>query len=513
MSTIAGHVRRNAQRVPEREALVADGRIWTWAQLDADADRIAAVLAARGVTPGDRVAVMAPNGAGFARAYYGVLRAGAVLVPVNSRLAPPEVDHILGDAGAAAFLLGPGEPADGWLAARAVDVSVLGLGLASGADGVEDLLALADAVADAPAVDHGDESSDALILYTSGTTGRPKGVLMDHRRAVWTGLSEVATCGLVDGERYLHIAPMYHSGGITFLTVTTLLSGTNVVLPAFEPGAVLEAIETHRCSVFLGVPTMFGFLLRHPDLHARDLSSWRIGIFGAAPMPPSTLADMLRELPQVKLIHQLGQTEAGPTGIYADDAQVRRRPEVTGWQAMSFCSARVVGEDGADVAPGETGELLLAGEGIMKGYWNQPEATAEVLRDGWLHTGDVVRLDADGGMTIVDRLKDVIITGGRNVYSVEVERILDRHPDIADCAVVGRPHADYGESIVAVVTPAEGASVDLAAVRAFCRGELADYKLPHDLVVAVVPRNAAGKALKHELRALVAGPASPAPIS
>jgi acyl-CoA synthetase (AMP-forming)/AMP-acid ligase II len=220
-------------------------------------------------------------------------------------------------------------------------------------------------------------------------------------------------------------------------------------------------------------------------------------------MPPAAVEALVAALPHVEFMQLCGQTEAGPGGIYLTADQVRRRPDASGRQPLPLTEVRVVDPAGAEVAAGEVGEIVLRGETVMKGYWNDPEATAGTIRDGWLHTGDLALVDADGYITVVDRLKDMIITGGRNVYSVEVESVVAAHPAVQDAAVVSRPHPDYGESVVAVVTPKEGAEVSLADVREFCTGKLAGYKIPHDLVVAPIPRNASGKVLKHELRAVV----------
>jgi fatty-acyl-CoA synthase/feruloyl-CoA synthase len=246
---------------------------------------------------------------------------------------------------------------------------------------------------------------------------------------------------------------------------------------------------------------MFQFLLKVPGLAERDLSAWRTGLFGAAPMPPSAVEQLVTTLPHVEFMQLCGQTEAGPGGLYSTGAQVIARPDASGRQPLPFTEMRVVDEDGRAVEPGGIGELLLRGETIMKGYWNKPAETAETIVDGWLHTGDVARLDAEGYVTLVDRLKDMIITGGRNVYSVEVENALAAHPAIADCAVVGQPHAEYGESIVAVVTLHKGASITLEDLKEFCRERIAGYKVPHVLVLGPVPRNLTGKILKHQLRA------------
>ena len=410
MTTIAGLVRWNAERLPEAEALVHADRRHTWREPDALVDLVAAVAV-------DLAALVAE---------------------------------------------GPGPAA-----------------------------AVPDDV---------EESDDALIIYTSGTTGHPKGVLLDHHRELWAGLMQLPMCGLGQADRYLHLAPLYHGAGMTLATAMLLVGGAQVVMGSFDPATALEAIELERITALLAVPTMLTLMLDHPDRPHRDLTSWRMGIFGAAPMPESAVRKSVTALPHVSLMQQCGQTEAGPAGIYADTAQVRARPDASGRQAFPYMQARVLDEAGRPVVPPATGELVLRGESVMKGYWGRPADTAEVLRDGWLYTGDLVRLDAEGYLTVVDRMRDLILTGGRNVYSVEVENAVRSHPAVADCGVVGRPHEQYGETVVAVISPVGDAVPTLEEIRAHCAELIADYKLPRALVVAPIPRNASGKIVKHELR-------------
>jgi acyl-CoA synthetase (AMP-forming)/AMP-acid ligase II len=346
------------------------------------------------------------------------------------------------------------------------------------------------------------ETDDAAILYTSGTTGHPKGALFDHHRILWVGINAALCTGLRDGDRVLHVAPMYHAADLTMLVVGgTQVGGTHVVLPGFTPDAVLDALEQHRINVFFGVPTMYQLLLRNPGLAARDLSAWRVGIFGAAPMPASAVEAALAALPHVELIQACGQTEGGPGGIYVTAEEVRARPDASGRRALFNTEARIVDADGKDVGPGGVGELILRGETIMKGYWRKPEATGDTIRDGWLHTGDVAKIDTDGYITLVDRMKDMIISGGRNIYSVEVENALAAHPAVAEIAIVSRKHPDYGETVVAIVNPRSGQTISLEALRKFGAERLSSYKLPRELVLREIPRNPSGKILKHILRA------------
>lgn len=499
MPTIGGSVIHNAGRVPDRTALVAGHRRWSWAELDRAVANVAGRLRSAGLRPGDRFAIIAGNTPATVIAYFAAARNGAIIVPINTRLAAPEIAHILADA--EAMVVASASELDAVLEAAVaeLDHKVVRFGLEEGGSHANLLAEPADDV-DPLDSDLAAESDDALIIYTSGTTGKPKGVLLDHHRAVWAAMAQVVSLGLRDGERYLHLPPLYHSGGVVFLNAITLLGGTHVLVPAFEPGEVLATIERERITALLGVPTMYQFLLRHPAIDEHDVSTWRTGIFGAAPMPAPAIEQLLDRFPGVTFFQQCGQTEAGPTGIYSTYEQIRSRPDSSGHVAQPFVEARVVDEQGAEIAPGAVGELVLRGEPIMKGYWRRPEATAEVLRGGWLHTGDLMQVHDDGAMRLVDRLKDVIITGGRNVYSAEVEQALAGHPEIADCAVVGQPHRDWGETIVAVVTPKEGRLPTLDGLRAYLGSRIADYKLPRELHIGSVPRTPSGKIQKHLVR-------------
>jgi fatty-acyl-CoA synthase len=503
MPTIDGALRATARRVPDAEALSFGDRNFTYAELDAAVERVACALSGLGLTKGDRIALMSTNSDRFIITFYAAHRLGAIFVPINPSSAPPEIEYLLEDSGAVVFVFDPA-------LAAAVDATIAkGLPatcrevVALGEAGAHtNLFALAEqSDGHRPDVDIR-EDDDALILYTSGTTGKPKGALFDHHRSMWVSVNTIATCGMKVGDRFLHVAPLFHAAELCIMLMPgTMIGAKHVVLSGFDPMVVAEKLESERITMFFGVPTMFQFLLKVPDLAQRDLSAWRTGLFGAAPMPASAVEQLVTTLPQVEFLQLCGQTEGGPGGIYSNAQQVKDRPDASGRQPLPFTECRVVDSAGNDVAPGETGELLLRGETIMKGYWNKPEATAETIVDGWLHTGDVARLDADGYMTLVDRLKDMIITGGHNVYSVEVENALAAHPDIADCAIVSKPHPEYGESIVAVVTPVEGATVTLDQIKEFCRERLSHYKVPHDLVIRSIPRNPSGKIMKHVIRA------------
>ncbi|MDN5893213.1 MAG: AMP-binding protein [Nocardioides sp.] len=503
--TIPSTLRATARRVPDADAVKFGDFTCTYAELDAEVDRTARVLSGLGLGRGDRFALMSTNSDRFIVAFYAALRVGAVFVPVNPASAPPELQYLLADSGAKVLVY------DVALAATvdatrsdlpATTEHVLAL-TAGTADPALDELAGSAAEGEFPDVPMVSDLS--LILYTSGTTGKPKGAFFDHAATMTVAVGCAATTGQKVGDRFLHVAPLYHAAELCIMLVPgTMVGAAHVVLPTFDPGVVLDTLERDRITMMFGVPTMFQYLLMS-GLEKRNLTSLRTALFGAAPMPESSVVALTQTLPHVDLMQLCGQTEAGPGGIYSSVEQVKERPSASGRQATMFCEVRVVDLDGNDVAPGEVGEMILRGSTIMKGYWNKPEETASTIVDGWLHTGDLTRLDEDGYMTLVDRLKDLIITGGRNVYSVEVEGAIAAHPNIVEAAVISKPHETFGESIVAVCTLAEGTELTLAELKEFCAERISSYKVPHELVVAEIPRNPSGKVLKHQLRSAIIG--------
>jgi fatty-acyl-CoA synthase len=503
MATLAGALATNAGRCPNRTALVFADHSYTYRELDRAVNRTVHALTAAGLRKGDRMLLMTANSDGFYIALYAAWRLGALVVPVNPASPAPELQYLLDDSGATLIVFDEGAAVAvrkrDELPAPTLVSRPIALGPVEGYPNLFDLAATGpDTAPNIEVV----ETDDAAILYTSGTTGRPKGALFDHHRMLWVGINAALVLGLRDGDRILHVAPMYHSAALTMTVIGgTQIGATHVILPGFTPDDVLDAFEEHKITMFFGVPTMYQLLLRHPSLPTRDLSAWRVGVFGAAPMPASAVEAAIRALPQVELIQACGQTEGGPGGIYSSAEEVRARPDASGRRALFNTEARVVDVDGDDVEPGGTGELILRGETVMKEYWRNPVATAQTIRGGWLHTGDIATIDAEGYITLVDRMKDMIISGGRNVYSVEVENALAAHPAVSDIAIVARKHPDYGETVVAIVDPLPGQTVTLDELREFGAERLSAYKLPRELVVRDIPRNPSGKTLKHVLRA------------
>jgi len=502
MATLGGQLRRSAAAYPDRTALIFEGHERHYRALNQEVNQGAHALASLGVGKGHRVALMSANSDMFIIALYAALKLGAIVVPLNPRSTAHELRHLLADSGAGTLLVGAG--LDGALQGLdgldPLPQAVQAVSLA-GAPGLADLAALSGGMPSSEPETDVREDDDAIILYTSGTTGKPKGALFDHHRMLWVGHG-MGSIGVGTFDRMLHVAPMYHCAELVLFVLAGFSVGaTHVVLPAFEPAAAADALARHRITVFLGVPTMYQLMLGLPDLSDRDFSAWRIGFFGAAPMPPSAVERLVTALPDIDFIQLCGQTEGGPAGIYSGPEDVLSRPDATGRWPIANSEMRLVDLDGNDVATGVPGEMIIRGETIMKGYWNNAVATQAALRDGWLHTGDIVIRDESGYLTIVDRMKDMIITGGRNVYSLEVENALAGHPDVAEVAVVGRIDETFGESIVAVVTPIPGREVSLEGLRGFASEFIADYKLPRAMVIRSLPRNQSGKILKHVLRA------------
>ncbi|WP_213574070.1 AMP-binding protein [Rhodococcus sp. USK13] len=503
MATIGSSLAFTAQRVPDAPALLFEERRLSYRELDSAVNRLARAFAARGLGRGDRCALVSSNSIEFVLSLYAASRLGAIVVPVNPRSAPPEIIHIVADSGAKVIV---SEPAHSPLVHEALvgladraSLTHLTLGPADhGIDALTESAALSSDSLDVVV----DENDDALIVYTSGTTGLAKGVLMDHHRLIWAGISVcMGSAGINDGSCLLHVAPLYHSGQLNLMLLTGVTLGAkHVILKQFDPEVVVETIACERVTAFFGVPTMYQLMLDAQKKLQLDLSSWTTGFYGAAPMPADVAARIQKEIPHARIYSFYGQTEAGPNGLFSRPEEVVARPDVTAYRAAPMMAIKIVDQDGIDVAAGEVGEVLLRGESVMKGYWNNPAATAETLRDGWLHTGDLARFDADGGITIVDRLKDLIISGGRNVYSAEVELAVASHPAVADCAVVGRPHEVYGETVVAVVTLNPGEGLTIEELREHCSRLIADYKLPRELRLAAIPRNQSGKVLKREIR-------------
>ncbi|MET8966917.1 class I adenylate-forming enzyme family protein [Streptomyces hydrogenans] len=491
-----------------KEALVYGERTWTYDEFATEARRAATVLREAGVRPGDRVAVMTYNTPAFLLAAFGAWYAGATLVPVNHKLQTAEVTRQLRHCGARLAV------ADAEIGDRATSAETDAAWLVSHpdaaagdrpADSFESLLAAAEPFAGEP----GSDEETAQILYTSGTSGAPKGCVHTHRGIALTATYTAATVPLHRDERFLICMPIWHASPLNNWTLGTLLLGGTVVLQReYDPRGMLESVRRHRVTAVFGAPiALIAPVQTVPDFASYDLSSVRAWIYGAGPLDADTARRLMKAYGSDAFHQVYGMSEMGPVGASLSPAEQVEKAGAIGRGGMAGVDLRVVRPDGADARAGEDGEIWLRADTRMVGYLDDEEGTAAVFAGDWYRSGDLGRVDADGFVTVVDRMKDVIITGGENVASQEVEGVLRGHPDVADVAVVGRPHPEWGETVVAFVVPRADARPDTAALRAWLEPRTARYKIPREVVLRdALPRTPSGKVTKHVLRAeLTAG--------
>nr|WP_087561807.1 long-chain-fatty-acid--CoA ligase [Rhodococcus sp. NCIMB 12038] len=490
---------RHAHLMPDRPALVFRGVTTTWADLRTRVSALAGALADRGVRRGDRVAVLMSNRPEFVETVLAANALGAIAVPVNFRLSPDEVRFILRDSGAVALA------ADADLAALAAEVhdalSGPAVVLISGIEGGE-----FDALAAGPGrertVELG-EHDPALIMYTSGTTGRPKGAVLTYLNlAVQTQTMTRIWRLYREDEINLCASPMFHIAAIGSIAPMIATGGTTVIMPSgqFDPEIMLDTLERERITHVFMVPAQWQAVVDVPDAGKRA-AHLRVMCWGAAPATITLLERMSRTVPGVPNVCTFGQTEMSPTTTVLDGEDAIRKIGSVG-RPVPAVDIRIVDDEMKDVPRGAVGEIVYRGPGLMQGYWNLPEATMEAFEGGWFHSGDLVREDEDGFLFVVDRKKDMIISGGENIYCAEVENVLAAHPAIADVAVVAAPHAKWGETPVAVVVPLDPmAPPSFDEIIEWCRPRMAAYKKPTQLLLLdVLPRNASGKVLKPVLR-------------
>jgi fatty-acyl-CoA synthase len=494
-------LRRSAARLPDKTAIV-DGELrLTFRELDERVNRTANALAARGIGKGDRLALLAHNSSGFVVAYFACARLGTICVPVNFMLGPAEIAYVLEHSGATAIVVEDAlRPAAQAALALAGGVAVRAL-IGSPAAGWE---SLADwgAHPDATPPDGDLDDDDPLeLLYTSGTESRPKGAVLTHRSVI----AQQVSC-IVDGEMTaddveVHALPLYHCAQLhCFLTPDVHLGATSVILPSADAAGILAAVEAERATKLFAPPTVWIALLRHPDFDRRDLSSLRKGYYGASTMPLAVLGELRDRLPHVRLFNFYGQTEMAPMAVVLRPEDQLRKAGSAGRAAINV-ETLVVDDDDRPLPAGEVGEIVHRSPHAMLGYWNDPEKTAEAFRNGWFHSGDLGVLDEEGYLTVVDRKKDMIKTGGENVAGREVEEAVYRHPAVAEVAVFGIPHPLWIEAVTAVVVLREGRSATPEELIAHCRAHLAGFKAPKQVFLAdALPKNPSGKILKRELR-------------
>jgi long-chain acyl-CoA synthetase len=477
----------------------ADDGVWTFADLDWASDGIAAGLAARGIAPGDRVGLYCPNCPAFVVAYLGILKAGTAVVPINLMLNPQEVVFILADAGAKGLFF-HACLADAAAQVRA-ELPDLEIAIRIGGEKAEGDLALESMTAadwQALAVDPADHL--AAILYTSGTTGRPKGAMLTHRNLAANAASIMAALQLLPGQdRILVVLPMFHAFAATVGMLTPLLYGMGMIpVERFEPRLVSAAIARHRATVFLGVPSMYSLLLRLEDEAVAQWRSIRFCVSGGAAMPRAMMA-AFEERFGIPLLEGDGPTECSPVTCVTP-LSGPRKPGSVGLPVPGV-EMRIAGPDGASLPDGEHGEVCVRGPNVMKGYWGLPQETRASFFGDWFRTGDLGYRDGDGYFFLVDRIKDLIITNGMNVYPRVIEEVLYRHPSVAEAAVVAEPHPLHGEIPIAFVVPQPGMTADPGELKAWCKDHLGRHEIPRRILIREsLPKNTVGKILKRELR-------------
>ncbi|GAB2691009.1 fatty acyl-CoA synthetase [Kitasatospora kifunensis] len=493
-STIPGALHRSAARVPERIALHFADRHWSYREFDDAVTRAAAALLARGLRPGDRVAALGRNSDAYLILFLACGRAGLVHVPVNYNATTEELRYFVSQSGSA-LLLHDGEYTAAVEALAPLPCATL-----------EELRSVA-AEGPIPALDVRVRDTDlAQLLYTSGTTAAPKGAMMTHRALLHEYLSAIVGLDLAEADRPLHALPLYHSGQLhVFLMPYLLLGAENHLVAAPDPADLLARLARDQLTSFFAPPTVWTAIEAHPDFASSDLSRLAKAYYGASIMPAPVLARLRRALPATGFYNAFGQSEAGPLTTVLRPEEHAERPDSAG-RPVLFVEVKVVDQAGEEVGADEVGEVLYRSPQLCTGYWDKPAETAAAFQGGWFHSGDLVRRDAQGYLFVVDRVKDVINTGGVLVASREVEDVLYGHPAVAEAAVIGTPHPHWIEAVTAVVVLREPATAE--ELIAYARVHLPAYKTPKSVhFLTSLPKNASGKLLKRELRERLTGSA------
>ncbi|HSI00847.1 MAG TPA: long-chain fatty acid--CoA ligase [Reyranella sp.] len=507
MFSLTQGLRRALQTRPRSPSTAFGTRRRTWMQTADRVARIAGALTALGVQPGDRVAILALNSDRYFELMYALPWIGAVMVPINTRLAAPEIAYILEDSGAVGLFI------DAAMAHHLTTLDgrmpgvreVIWLDDIASPDG---MLHFEDLTADDPLEDVGAADDElAGLFYTGGTTGRSKGVMLSHRNLVVNALNAVAGIGFNTDTAYIHSGAMFHlaDGASTF--GVTQAGGRHAFVSRFEPVDVLQTIQSEKVTHAQFVPTMINMLVNHPRFGEFRIDTLQFILYGASPMPEGVLRKAMELMPDVRLMHAYGMTEAAPIVTLLDPRYTTLSGRYAGrlkscGQTAPACEVRIVDAERNEVPRGTTGELAVRGANIMKGYWKKPAETDAVLADGWYYSGDGAYMDEEGFVFIVDRLKDMIISGGENVYSAEVENAISLMPEVGEVAVIGVPDERWGERVHAIIVPKPGVTLGGDVVLAHCRTQIAGYKCPRSVEFrdTPLPLSGAGKVLKRDLR-------------
>jgi fatty-acyl-CoA synthase len=509
--TLGDILHRSAARNPRKTAIVCGGTTWTFAEFDAIADRVASGLAQFGVHPGDRVAILSRNSHAFAAMRFALARMGAVLVPINFMLNADEAGFVLRHSGARFLALGP-ELVELGKQASSRDTKVEKLIALPGEDGPAaagmtsfDELARTEP---RPIEAEIDGSSVLQIIYTSGTESLPKGAVLTHEAVLWEYVSCIVEGEISETDRILHALPLYHCAQLdVFLGPAVYVGATSVITGKPTPENILGLLAKHGANSFFAPPSIWIALLRSPAFDKTDLSALSKGYYGASIMPVPVLQELGHRLPKVRLWNFYGQTEIAPLAtVLKPEDQVRKAGSAG--RAVINCETRVVDDEMRDVRVGEVGEIVHRSPQLLRGYYDDEQRTAQAFEGGWFHSGDLATIDEEGYITVVDRKKDMIKSGGENVASREVEEKIYTHPEISEVAVVGLPDPYWVEAVTAVIVRKAGSALTEAAVIDHCKSKMAAFKVPKRVVfVESLPKNPSGKLLKRELRTRLAGAA------
>ena len=507
MSVLQG-LRRACQINPRGTATIDGGRLQTWSQFRDRVARFAGALRAAGVQPGDRVAILSLNAVAYLEYFYAAPWAGALVVPLNTRLAAPELVAIINDAGAVALVIDDAFAA--MLPALIPHLTTVRAVFSSTAAAAPAGAVSLDAAIDATAaVESAAPSADDLygIFYTGGTTAASKGVMLTHGNIVANAMNMAAEAPFSTATVYLHAAPMFHLADCSATFTLTEAGGTHTFVPRFDPPAVMQAIQDLRITNSILVPAMIGMLVNAPEIGDYDLTSLTGLMYGGQCISEAVLRRAMAALPGCGFLQAYGMTELAPVATFLSPRYHTTEGPYAGklraaGRAAHSAEIRIVDDEDQEVPRGTVGQILVRGPIVMRGYWNQPALTAEALRDGWMHTGDGGYMDDEGFVFVVDRIKDMIITGGENVYSAEVENAIYQHPAVAMCAVIGVPDEQWGERVHAVIALKPGQTTSEAEIVAHCRRLIAGYKCPRTVTLRTAPLqlSGAGKVLKTVLR-------------
>jgi feruloyl-CoA synthase len=488
----------NARKNPNKDCLRVQGKGYSYQVIKELAEKAAGLFQSQGLKKGDRAAIMSQNTPGFVIAFYGILKAGGAAVPVNHKLMKPEVEFILENSGSKVFLF------DGSLAENAAKIEspALKISLDSPAKGFPHFESLLESAPSFVPVEI-DADDLAELLYTSGTTGKPKGCMHTHRTVLMAGITGALAIKLDEDDRLLMAMPIWHSSPLNnWFGGTQYVGGTTVMIREYHPLHFLQAIQQEKCTVYFGAPISYIMPIQMiPNFDAFDLSSMRAWIYGGGPIAADT-ADMIMKKYKSDQFYQVyGMTESGPTGTTLPPKDQVRKSGSIGKTGLPGCDVIVMKSSSEEAKPGEVGEIWLKAESMMKGYYRDPKATAEAFSGRWYKTGDMARVDEDGYLFMADRLKDMIVTGGENVYSKEVEDAITGHPDVVEAAVIALPHPEWGETVGAIIVAAKGKRLDEDALRAFLADKIAKYKIPRAFrFVESLPHTPSGKVMKYKLR-------------